>query len=219
MTTHAPNEAQNAVRAHTTSVNRASSAVSSGSSALDVPVTIVVPTYKERDNLPHLIEKLGQMRDISGLDIDLLIMDDNSRDGSAEFVEGLGLSWAKLVTRTTDRGLSPSVVDGLRRARGKVLVVMDADLSHPPEKVPELVRAVAAGDADFVIGSRYVAGASTDENWGLFRWLNSKVATLIARPLTSAKDPMAASSHCAGRRLIARRTSIRSATRSLLSCW
>ncbi|MBL9121952.1 MAG: polyprenol monophosphomannose synthase [Phycisphaerae bacterium] len=131
------------------------------------------------------------MRDISGLDIDLLIMDDNSRDGSAEFVESLRLPWVQLVTRTTDRGLSPSVVDGLRRARGDVLIVMDADLSHPPEKVPELVRAVATGDADFVIGSRYVAGATTDENRGLFRWLNSKVATLIARPLTTAKDPMA----------------------------
>ena len=78
----------------------------------------------------------------------------------------------------------------MRLARGDVLLVMDADLSHPPEKIPELVQAVRAGTA-FVIGSRYVAGGQVTEGWGLFRWLNSKVATLLAWPLTSAADPMA----------------------------
>src|SRR5262249_7023890 len=94
------------------------------------------------------------------------------------------------IVRTHDRGLSPAVLDGLRAARYDVFVVMDADLSHPPEKIPEMVRALQNG-ADFVIGSRYVAGGTTDAEWGLFRWLNSKVATLLAWPLTSARDPMA----------------------------
>ena len=72
-----------------------------------------------------------------------------------------------------------------------MIVVMDADLSHPPERVPELVRVGSQSDVDFVIGSRYVSGGSVEESWGLFRWLNSKVATLMARPFTSATDPMA----------------------------
>jgi dolichol-phosphate mannosyltransferase len=67
---------------------------------------------------------------------------------------------------------------------------MDADLSHPPAAIPQILAKLQAG-ADFVIGSRYVAGGSTSDDWGFFRWLNSRVATLLARPLTAAKDPMA----------------------------
>src|SRR5262249_14226205 len=118
------------------------------------------------------------------------LMDDNSRDGTEEAVAQLHRDWVRLIVRTHDRGLSPAVLDGLRAARHNVFVVMDADLSHPPEKIPELVRALQDG-ADFVIGSRYVAGGTTDAEWGLFRWLNSRVATLLAWPLTSARDPMA----------------------------
>jgi dolichol-phosphate mannosyltransferase len=70
-------------------------------------------------------------------------------------------------------------------------VVMDADLSHPPEAVPELVAALENPLTDFVIGSRYVRGGSTDEDWGILRFLNSKLATLLATPLTRAADPMA----------------------------
>lgn len=68
---------------------------------------------------------------------------------------------------------------------------MDADLSHPPESLPQLVAALDDPAAEFVIGSRYVPGGSTEEGWGLFRWINSKVATLLARPFTRARDPMA----------------------------
>jgi dolichol-phosphate mannosyltransferase len=78
---------------------------------------------------------------------------------------------------------------GLSRARGDTLVVMDADLSHPPEVIPEMLSALAQG-ADFVLGSRYVHGGTTAEGWGLFRFVNSKIATYLARPLTSVSDPM-----------------------------
>jgi dolichol-phosphate mannosyltransferase len=67
---------------------------------------------------------------------------------------------------------------------------MDADLSHPPEAIPAMIHKLQEG-ADFVIGSRYVQGGSTSDDWGFLRWLNSRVATLLARPLTSARDPMA----------------------------
>ena len=66
---------------------------------------------------------------------------------------------------------------------------MDADLSHPPEAIPRMLQALQDG-ADFALGSRYVPGGSTDEGWGVFRWLNSRIATVLARPLTPLKDPM-----------------------------
>jgi dolichol-phosphate mannosyltransferase len=153
-------------------------------------ITVIVPTYKEAENLPHLINRLAKVRQEHSLDLDVLIMDDNSRDGSAELIAARPEDWVKIVVRTTDRGLSPSVLDGMKRAAGDILICMDADLSHPPEALPQMVRKLQEG-ADFVIGSRYVQGGSTSDDWGFLRWLNSRVATLLARPLTGARDPMA----------------------------
>jgi len=156
-----------------------------GSAAL----TIIVPTYREVENLPLLIERVDALRAQVGAPVELLIVDDDSRDGTVELVARLQQPWVQLIVRTTNRGLSPAVLAGLDAARHDLIVVMDADLSHPPEKIPEMLAALHGG-ADFVIGSRYVPGAATDESWGLFRWLNSKVATLLARPFTNARDPM-----------------------------
>jgi dolichol-phosphate mannosyltransferase len=152
-------------------------------------VTIVVPTYKEAENLPLLIQRVAGVRAESALDIDLLIMDDDSRDGSAELVASRAEPWVRLVVRTTNRGLSPAVLEGLERAEGDFLVCMDADLSHPPEVIPAMLRKLGEG-ADFVVGSRYVSGGTTADDWGVLRWLNSRIATLLARPLTSIRDPM-----------------------------
>ena len=153
-------------------------------------VTVIVPTYKEAENLPHLISRLAKVREDHRLDLDVLIMDDDSRDGSAELVAARPETWVQMVVRTSDRGLSPAVLAGMKRAQGDVLVCMDADLSHPPEAIPLMLHKLEDG-ADFVIGSRYVKGGSTSDDWGFVRWLNSRVATLLARPLTSARDPMA----------------------------
>jgi dolichol-phosphate mannosyltransferase len=152
-------------------------------------VTVVVPTYHEVENIPLLVERLARVRDEAGLELELLLMDDDSQDGSEELVRGLALDWVQLVVRRTDRGLSQAVMDGLRRSRRDFLVVMDADLSHPPEKIPEMLGELASG-ADMVVGSRFAAGGTTDDEWGVFRWLNSRVATLLAAPLTRIKDPM-----------------------------
>lgn len=152
-------------------------------------ITIVVPTYEEAENLPDLIDRVVEVREAHHLAIDVLIMDDDSRDGSVELVAARPEKWVQLIVRTAKRGLSDAALDGLRRGRGDVLVCMDADLSHPPEAIPQMLQTLEAG-ADFVIGSRYIAGGSTDDG-GLLRWLNSRAATLLARPLTSVRDPMA----------------------------
>ncbi len=84
--------------------------------------------------------------------------------------------------------LSLAVLDGFRVARCDRLVVMDADLSHPPEHIPALLAAL--GRATIAIGSRYAPGGRLDERWGLWRRLVSGVATLLARPLGGGRDPM-----------------------------
>jgi dolichol-phosphate mannosyltransferase len=153
------------------------------------PVSIIVPTYKEAENIPHLIDRINALRESYNIDLEVLIMDDDSRDGTEQAVARLGHDWVTLVVRTENRGLSPSVVDGLKLGRHPVLVVMDADLSHPPEKIPDMILALEAGQ-QFVLGSRYVAGSKMDEEWGFLRWLNSRVATMLARPFSNARDPM-----------------------------
>ncbi|MGQ0634385.1 MAG: glycosyltransferase [Planctomycetaceae bacterium] len=152
-------------------------------------MSVVVPTYKEVESLPELIERLTELRRTQGIDLELLIMDDDSRDGSEELVRKLNLSWVRLIVRTADRGLSAAVLEGLKLATRDTVVVMDADLSHPPERIPAMLEALDEG-SDFVIGSRYVDGGTTGEDWGFLRWLNSKAATWLARPFTRAADPM-----------------------------
>jgi dolichol-phosphate mannosyltransferase len=153
------------------------------------PISVIVPTYREAENLPELLHRIDAVREAYDLDLEVLILDDNSQDGTDVVLRRLNYAWVKLIVRTTNRGLSPAVVDGLRLARNPVLVVMDADLSHPAERIPEMVLALESGQ-QFVIGSRYVPGGMTADNWSFLRWLNSHVATLMARPFCDAKDPM-----------------------------
>ncbi|MBP8128696.1 MAG: glycosyltransferase family 2 protein [Candidatus Hydrogenedentes bacterium] len=152
-------------------------------------LSIVVPTFREAQNLPELVERIELACGSRGIVAEMLVMDDDSRDGIVEAAESLARPWLRVVVRRENRGLSAAVLDGFRLARHEVLLVMDADLSHPPEKIPEMLEALASG-ADFVLGSRYVRGGSTDEDWGFFRWVNSRVATLLARPFTRVADPM-----------------------------
>ena len=128
-------------------------------------VSVIVPTYKEVENLPLLTERLEEVRQKHHLSLELLIMDDDSQDGTEELVSSMDRDWLTLVVRKEERGLSRAVLEGLRLARGDVLVVMDADLSHPPEQIPEMLVALEKG-ADFVMGSRYTPGGLTDNSWG-----------------------------------------------------
>lgn len=152
-------------------------------------VDVIVPTYQEAENIPNLLARLSSVRNDSGLDLRLLLMDDDSRDGSEELVRASALPWVSFVTRKEERGLSAAVLDGITRASCDVLIVMDADLSHPPETIPELIAALDRG-ADIAVGSRFTEGGSTADDWGPFRWFNSRVATMLAWPLTTIHDPM-----------------------------
>ena len=152
-------------------------------------VSVIVPTFREAENVPVLVDRLRAVAREHRLQFEILIMDDRSDDGIAQVVSALGEQGLTLVVREGERSLSYAVLDGLRLARHDVLVVMDADLSHPPEAIPRLLETLARPGVDFVLGSRYVDGASIDENWGMLRRLNSLVARWLARPLTNVRDP------------------------------
>ncbi len=155
-------------------------------------VSVVVPTYKESENVQHLVPRICNTMKTEGLAVEVIIVDDDSQDGIEQVVAEFRKEQlpVKLEVRVGQRGLSTAVIHGFELAQGEYLVCMDADFSHSPEKIPELISKLQSGEADFVIGSRYVPGSTTDINWGLLRWLNSKAAILLARPLVSVKDPM-----------------------------
>ncbi|MFH5806696.1 polyprenol monophosphomannose synthase [Alienimonas sp. DA493] len=164
--------------------------------AADPDVTVVVPTYREAENLPELIARLAAAADRADLTWEAVVVDDDSGDGTEELCAELAQSLpVRLIVRRSERGLATAALRGLSEGRGAVLAVMDADLSHPPEALPALVAAVTGADgrggADFAIGSRYVPGGEVDAGWGRFRQWNSKVATRLARGLTTAADPLA----------------------------
>jgi len=154
-------------------------------------LSVVIPTYREAPNLQEIVERLHAALSGAGIDGEVLIVDDDSKDGTEEICRQLAaVHPVRLLVRREERGLATAVLHGLRQARGRVFVCMDADLSHPPESVPDLFRAVDSGECDIAIGSRYVTGGSVEQGWGLFRWLNSRVATSLARGLTRVRDPM-----------------------------
>ena len=154
-------------------------------------VSIVVPTYKEVENIPVLVKKIDEaMKDRYSYEV--VIVDDNSNDGIDKKVEQLKKEKynVTLKIRLAERGLSSAVIAGLKISKGDVFLVMDADLSHPPEKVPEMIDQITMNDADFVIGSRFVKGGGAAHfNW--FRKLNAWVSKILARPFSKATDPMA----------------------------
>ena len=123
---------------------------------------------------------------------ELVLVDDDSADGSVEIANELAerLPVRMDVRRGVPRDLSAAVLCGIQQARFDRIVVMDADLSHPPERIPDLLTALD-GRADIVLGSRYAPGGEIDHGWSAARRLNSRLATLLARPLVDCSDPMA----------------------------
>ncbi len=153
-------------------------------------VTVVVPTYNERDNIAALARRLFDAVDPQTTE--LLVVDDDSPDGTAEVCDTLareGLP-VRCIVRRGERGLATAVLRGMAEARGNLIVVMDADLSHPPESVPALLAALRDPAVRMAIGSRFAPGGSLDRRWPWKRRLNSWGARLLARPLTRVRDMM-----------------------------
>jgi dolichol-phosphate mannosyltransferase len=154
-------------------------------------ISIIVPALNEGPNLSPLVEQIDAA--LAGRAYEVIVVDDNSRDETPAVAARLAERYPLrlLVRQRPKDGLSGAVLRGIAEARGQYLVVMDADLQHPPAKLPELLAPLETGEADFVLGSRYVPGGSTGQRWGVFRRINSRVATLLARPFAGrVTDPM-----------------------------
>lgn len=151
-------------------------------------ISVIVPTYNEAESLPMLARRLFAALQEAGLEGELVVVDDSSPDGTGDIAEELARTYPmQVLHRPPKSGLASAVADGMARAAGDILVVMDADLSHPPEVVPRLVAPVAAGEADLAVASRYVRGGGV-ENWPLQRRFASWFANLLARPFVPMRD-------------------------------
>ncbi len=154
-------------------------------------LSIIVPTYNERDNVEELIRRIS--KSLRGLDYEVVVVDDNSPDGTAELAEKLSGEFpVKVIRRPGKLGLATAVLEGVRKSVGEYVVVMDADLQHPPEIIPKMYE-YALNGYDLVIASRYVSGGSVS-GWSFVRKSISRSATLIAKLLIpkvrSVKDPL-----------------------------
>ncbi len=135
---------------------------------------IVIPTYNEAENLPKIVSALFALPDVN---VDLLIVDDNSPDGTGKIADQLCIETAgrvQVLHRPGKMGLGSAYIQGFQRAielGADAIGQMDADFSHPVEKIPEMIRTLP--DCDAVLGSRYVAGGKLDERWPFWRkWLS-----------------------------------------------
>lgn len=151
--------------------------------------SIVIPTLNERDNMAPLLSKI----DSCGLtDYEIIVVDDHSPDNTLEAVTAYAGDRKNIIGMFNEgiKGLSPSIVQGFTRAGGEILCCMDGDLQHDVKDLKGLLE--TAGNADFVIGSRYVAGGGFAERWNPVRVLISRTATLMARLILGVKatDPM-----------------------------
>ncbi len=145
-------------------------------------LSLVLPTYNERKNLPRLVSRLVQVLERARCEFELIIVDDDSPDRTWELAAGMAATDARIrvVRRQGERGLATAVVAGWKVARGDVLGVMDADLQYPPEGLPDLLRPIQDGAADVVVASRYAPGAKL-AGWSVRRALISQSAIRIAR--------------------------------------
>jgi dolichol-phosphate mannosyltransferase len=155
-------------------------------------ISIIIPTYNEKDNIAPLLSRVDKA--LSGYNYEVLIVDDGSKDGTIELASELASKYpVKVIVRRGERGLATAVVHGLKSATGQIIGVMDADLQHPPEVIPDLIKAIQDG-ADMVVASRYIPGGGCP-NWGLSRRIISRVALMISHLLLPStrqvKDPLA----------------------------
>lgn len=158
------------------------------SQAVPLDLSIVVPTYNERERLAELVDAVLSAGQSAGLSIEVVIVDDNSPDGTGVLADELAKTRPMRVVRRSGKlGLGTAVVAGFGVATAPVVGVMDADFSHPPALVPKLYAAMKSTGADVVVASRYLRGGSTPD-WPWSRRLLSRVGCWLARPIAPIRD-------------------------------
>lgn len=152
-------------------------------------ITVILPTFNESENIKHIVPAISKVFHDADMEAEIIIVDDNSPDGTAETASTLTHEYpVRVHVRKNDRGLSKAVMEGFRLAGGDICVVMDADLSHPVDKIPAMIEPILQGKCDATVGSRYIPGGGC-ENWPTTRKIISKGAGLLARGVTALSDP------------------------------
>lgn len=160
----------------------------------DKKFALVIPTLNEAGNIEPLMRRIRTALQPEGINYEVVIVDDGSRDGTQEAAQSCAAEdpHIRLLVRQGETGLSGAVAHGWRHTDADLLGVMDADLQHPPEVLPSLLHAVAEGN-DIAIGSRYVQSKRVD-GWNPFRqavsWLTTLTTLPLQRPGVHVKDPM-----------------------------
>jgi len=150
--------------------------------------SLVIPTYNEAGGIERLIAALTEVFSSAGIDGEIVIVDDNSPDGTGALVDSLaGRYHVRCVHRAGKLGLASAVIDGWATCTTPIIGVMDADFSHDPAIIPAMLAAIQGGECDLAIGSRYIPGGGIT-NWPWRRRLTSRVAIMLATPLTKVKD-------------------------------
>jgi dolichol-phosphate mannosyltransferase len=155
-----------------------------------LPFSIVIPTYNEAAGIGKLLQALSATFAANGLDGEIIVVDDNSPDGTGDVVEQLSAQLpVRCLHRSGKLGLSSAVIDGWKVARPESLALgaMDADFSHDINALPKMVQALESGEYGLAVGSRYVPGGGI-ANWPRRRVVTSVVACWLARPLTRVRD-------------------------------
>lgn len=152
-------------------------------------LSIVVPTYNESENILILIEKLTEVQ--TGVASEIIVVDDNSPDGTALLVERLNQSNVRTIIRQGKRGLSSAVIEGIEQAKGEYVLVMDADLQHDEGIILQMLALLENQNLDIVVGSRYIDGGGVGE-FSKLRSKVSKLATSLANKFIGLEiqDPL-----------------------------
>ena len=167
------------------------------SSARNTEVSIVIPTYNESENIQGILHMIKEHLP-KNTTVEAIVVDDNSPDGTGKIAEDYFKSLKEktrytisVINRKTKEGLSSAILKGVEQAKGKIVIVMDSDFSHPPQLIPKLVDVLKQSKTDIVVASRYLNGGAI-QGWSLKRKILSKIGTVIAKKGLGIKqsDPM-----------------------------
>jgi len=152
-------------------------------------LSIIIPVYNEVDNLNPLVKRIASSlkSTLFRKSYEIVFVDDSSTDGTTALINKLKSAYPIRLYVRKEKGLSSALVFGLKKAKGDAMVVMDADLSHPPELIPSMIRLSKSNG--LVIASRFVKGGGV-RSWTFDRKMISFIARLLARPLTKVRDPV-----------------------------
>ena len=154
-------------------------------------ISIVIPTYNEKENLPHLIEKIFNVFEKEQINGSIIVVDDNSPDNTGKIADKLAEkdNRVQVIHREGKMGIGTAHIEGFKHAlkhnNSNLIFSMDSDLSHDPKYLPNFIERYEKG-CDVVVGSRYVEGGGV-VNWGLYRKAVSKGANLLASTLLRVK--------------------------------